>query len=74
MDDAQRTGWQKRVLLFLTSQCITSLWLYAGSDGACLVCGHADIQRGVGGRIYSLLLSAAISHFVCRRRVGRPIP
>lgn len=23
MDDTQRTGWQKRILLFLTSQCIT---------------------------------------------------
>ena len=23
MDDTQHTGWQKRILLFLTSQCIT---------------------------------------------------
>ena len=48
--------------------------LYACSNGARLVCNHANIQRRVGGCIYSLFLSAAISHFIYRRRMGRPIP
>ena len=51
-----------------------TLWLYACSNGARLVCNHANIQRRVGGCIYSLFLSAAISHFIYRRRMGRPIP
>ena len=52
-----------------------TLWLYTCSNGARLVCNHANIQRRVGGCIYSLfLILAAISHFIYRRRMGRPIP
>ena len=74
MDDTQRTGWQKRILLFLTSQCITLFGSTLVPNGARLVCNHANIQRRVGGCIYSLFLSAAISHFIYRRRMGKPIP
>lgn len=59
---------------FLNQSMYHTLWLYACSNGARLVCNHADIQRRVGGCIYSLFLSAAISHFIYRRRMGRPIP
>ena len=73
MDDTQRTGWQKRILLFLTSQCIT---LFGSTLVQMALVWYATMQTssGVGCRIYSLFLSAAISHFVCRRRMGRQIP
>ena len=51
-----------------------TIWLDARSDGARLVCHHADSQRCVGCRIYSGLLSAAVSHFIYRGRMGRPVP
>lgn len=74
MDDTQRTGWQKKNTPFLNQSMYHTLWLYACSNGTRLVCNHANIQRRVGGCIYSLFLSAAISHFIYRRRMGRPIP
>lgn len=51
-----------------------TFWLHTCADGDCLVCSHADIQRYMGGCFYSLLLSAAVSHFVFGRSVGGPIP
>ena len=42
MDDTQRTGWQKRILLFLTSQCITLFGMQPCKHPA--ACGWLHLQ------------------------------
>ena len=74
MDDTQRTGWQKRILLFLTSQCIT---LFGSTLVQMALVWYATMQTSSGAWVAAFtvcFLSAAISHFVCRRCMGRPIP
>ena len=51
-----------------------TFWLNIGSDGAGLVCSHGNSQRRMGGSLFCLCLSAAVSVFISRRCLGGPLP
>ncbi len=74
MDDTQRTGWQKRILLFLTSQCIT---LFGSTLVQMALVWYATMQTSSGVWVAAFTVCSYLpqfSHFIYRRRMGRPIP
>lgn len=69
MNDKQMK-WKSKTMLFLISQCIHLIWINSGSDGDCMICNNTDIIRSVGCCIYSMFVSATISHFFYSRSMG----
>ena len=61
MDDTQRTGWQKRILLFLTSQCIT---LFGSTLVQMALVWYATMQTSSGAWVAAFTVCSYLPQFV----------
>lgn len=72
-DNRQPSGWRKRALLFLTSQCIT---LFGSTLVQMALVWYAAMETASGGWVAAflcLLLSATVSGLLFRRCLGGPV-
>ena len=60
MDDTQRTGWQKRILLFLTSQCIT---LFGSTLVQMALVWYATMQTSSGVWVAAFTVASYLPQF-----------
>ena len=61
MDDTQRTGWQKRILLFLTSQCIT---LFGSTLVQMAIVWYATMQTASGVWVAAFTVGSYLPQFL----------
>mgnify|MGYP006066473139 FL=1 len=61
MDDTQRTGWQKRILLFLTSQCIT---LFGSTLVQMALIWYATMQTSSGVWVAAFTVGSYLPQFL----------
>ena len=61
MDDTQRTGWQKRILLFLTSQCIT---LFGSTLVQMALVWYATMQTSSGVWVAAFTVCSYLPQFL----------
>ena len=61
MDDTQRTGWQKRILLFLTSQCIT---LFGSTLVQMALVWYATMQTSSGAWVAAFTVCSYLPQFL----------
>lgn len=61
MDDTQRTGWQKRILLFLTSQCIT---LFGSTLVQMALVWYATMQTASGVWVAAFTVGSYLPQFL----------
>ena len=61
MDDTQRTGWQKRILLFLTSQCIT---LFGSTLVQMAIIWYATMQTASGVWVAAFTVGSYLPQFL----------
>ena len=61
MDDTQRTGWQKRILLFLTSQCIT---LFGSTLVQMAIIWYATMQTSSGVWVAAFTVGSYLPQFL----------
>lgn len=61
MDDTQCTGWQKRILLFLTSQCIT---LFGSTLVQMALVWYATMQTASGVWVAAFTVSPYLPQFL----------
>ena len=61
MDDTQRTGWQKRILLFLTSQCIT---LFGSTLVQMALVWYATMQTSSGVWVAAFTVGSYLPQFL----------
>lgn len=61
MDDTQRTGWQKRIFLFLTSQCIT---LFGSTLVQMAIVWYATMQTASGVWVAAFTVGSYLPQFL----------
>ena len=61
MDDTQHTGWQKRILLFLTSQCIT---LFGSTLVQMALVWYATMQTSSGAWVAAFTVCSYLPQFL----------
>lgn len=61
MDETQRTGWQKRILLFLTSQCIT---LFGSTLVQMALVWYATMQTSSGAWVAAFTVCSYLPQFL----------
>lgn len=61
MDDTQRTGWQKRILLFLTNQCIT---LFGSTLVQMALIWYATMQTSSGVWVAAFTVGSYLPQFL----------
>ena len=61
MDDTQRTGWQKRILLFLTSKCIT---LFGSTLVQMALVWYATMQTASGVWVAAFTVGSYLPQFI----------
>ena len=73
MNETKPSGWQRRTILFLTSQCIT---LFGSTLVQMAVVWYATMETASGAWVAAFTvcsLSAPVSHLLFRRRMGGPV-
>ena len=73
MNEMKPSGWQRRDNPVSDQPVHYPIWFHPGTDGRGLVRHHGNGKRSLGCSIYSVLLSAPVSHLLFRRRMGGPV-